>query len=266
VAVIVVHLAGLPADMEPILRVARAVNLAVIEDCAQAHGAHRDGRRVGTFGDVAAWSFCQDKIMTTAGEGGAITTSDRLLWRRCWEFKDHGKNHDAVFAPASRPGFRYVHDTFGTNARMSEVQAAVGRCQLRKVDGWVAQRRAHATRLSAGLADLPALRLPVVPPSVGHAFYRYYAHLRPERLARGWDRDRVVSAINAEGVPATYGGCAEIDRERAFRMAGHPPAVLPNAAALSRTSLTLPVHHRMTPDDIDDVIAAVRRVLREAMR
>ncbi|WP_214405097.1 DegT/DnrJ/EryC1/StrS family aminotransferase [Pseudonocardia lacus] len=265
-AVVVVHLGGFPADAEPVVRLARRAGLAVVEDCAQAHGARRDGRRVGTFGDVAAWSFCQDKIMTTAGEGGAITTADRRLWRRCWEYKDHGKNHDAVSAPAPRPGFRYVHDSFGTNARMSEIQAAVGRRQLRKVDGWVATRRALADRLTAGLADVPALRLPAAPAGVAHAYYRYYVHLRPELLGAGWDRDRVVAALVAEGIPATHGGGAEIHRERAFRSTGHPPAVLANAAALARTSLTLPVHHRMADTDVDQVLLAVHKVLAEAGR
>ncbi len=266
-AIVVVHLGGFPADMEPILDLARSHRLLVVEDCAQAHGARRAGRRVGTYGDVAAWSFCQDKIMTTAGEGGAITTADADVWRRCWEYKDHGKNHhQAVIEPTHLSGFRWLHDSFGTNARMTEVQAAVGRCQLRKVDGWVATRRAHAAHLSEGLRDLDALRLPDVPTGVEHAFYRYYVDLRTELLAPGWDRDRVVAALVAEGVPATHGGCSEIHRERAFRTAHIPPRVLPNAAALSRTTLTLPLHHRMSCSDTDNVIAALRKVLQEAAR
>jgi dTDP-4-amino-4,6-dideoxygalactose transaminase len=263
-AVVVVHLGGFPAEVEPILRLARSNGFLVIEDCAQAHGACRNGRKVGTFGDVAAWSFCQDKIMTTGGEGGAITTADLDVWRRCWEYKDHGKNHRAVSDPTHPPGFRWLHDSFGTNARMTEMQAAVGRSQLRKVDGWVATRRAHAARFTQGLQHIDALQLPAVPTDVGHAFYRYYAHLRTELLAPGWDRDRVVEAIVAEGVPAGYGGCAEIHRERAFRSTGQPPPRLPVAASLSRTSMTLPVHQRMSASDADDVVAAVRAVLQEA--
>ena len=263
-AVVVVHLGGFPADVEPIVDVARSNGLRVVEDCAQAHGAHRGGRKVGTFGDVAAWSFCQDKIMTTGGEGGAITTSDPDVWRRCWEYKDHGKNHQAVHDTSHPPGFRWLHDTFGTNARMTEMQAAVGRCQLRKVDGWVGTRRAHAARFTEGLRDLDALRLPCVPNGDGHAFYRYYAHLRTELLAPGWNRDRVVAAIVAEGIPATHGGCAEIYRERAFRSTRQPRRSLPGAASLSQTSMTLPVNHRMSDSDADDVVAAVRTVLQEA--
>jgi dTDP-4-amino-4,6-dideoxygalactose transaminase len=265
-AVVVVHLGGFPADAEPIVRLARRSGLRVVEDCAQAHGARRAGRPVGTFGDAAAWSFCQDKIMTTGGEGGAVTTADRRVWRRAWEYKDHGKNHDEAFDPARRSGFRYLHDTFGSNARMTEMQAAVGRCQLRKVTRWVGDRRTHAGRLDAALRALPVLRLPPVTDGIDHAYYRYYAHLRPELLAPGWDRDRVVAAITAEGVPATHGGCAEIHRERAFRSTGRPLPVLPHAAALARTSMTMPVHHRMTRADVDDVVAAVHKVLAVATR
>ena len=262
-AVVVVHLGGFPADMDPILDLALRHGLRVVEDCAQGHGAHRDGRRVGSFGDVAAWSFCQDKIMTAAGEGGAITTANTALWRRCWEYKDHGKNRDALGDASPPSGFRWLHDRFGTNARMTEIQAAVGRRQLAKVDGWVATRRARAAQLTEGLADLDALRLPDAP--AGHAFYRYYSHLQAGRLAPGWDRDRVVAAVVAEGVPAAHGGCFEINRERAFR-AIEEPRTLPVAAALSRTSMTLPLHQRTSASDVDDVITAVRKVLEEATR
>lgn len=265
-AVLAVHVDGYPADLEPVVALARDRGLVVVEDCAQAHGARRDGRRVGTFGDVAAWSFCQDKIMTSAGEGGAITTADPRVWQRCWEYKDHGKNLDAVSAPPPRPGFRWLHDTFGTNARMTEVQAAVGRRQLRKVEDWVATRRAHAARLTAGLAGLDALLLPEVGPGVAHAFYRYPLRVDATRLAPGWDRDRLVAAVVAEGIPAAYGGCSEIHRERAFRDAGLAPRVLPHAAALSHATMTLPLHHRMTTADVDDVLTAVRKVLSRAGR
>lgn len=259
-AVLPVHLAGYPADMEPLLALARRHGLRVVEDCAQAHGACRGGRDVGAFGDIAAWSFCQDKIMTTAGEGGAVTTGDESLWRRCWEYKDHGKNHQSTFTRAHPPGFRWLHDSFGTNARMTEIQAAVGRRQLGKLDQWVSRRRAHAYALRAALADLPAVRLPHIPADVEHAFYRFYLHLRPEQLRPGWDRDRVVAAICAEGVPCQHGGCTEIYRERAFDAVGRPPRPLPVAAELGATSLTLPVHPPLGDRDIRDMATAVRRV------
>jgi dTDP-4-amino-4,6-dideoxygalactose transaminase len=260
-AVIVVHLAGFPADMPAILRVTRDNGLRVVEDCAQAHGARRDGRGVGTFGDVAAWSFCQDKIMTTAGEGGLITTSDEALWRRCWELKDHGKSYAALFERAHPPGFRWVHESFGTNARMTDVQAAVGRSQLRKLDRWVATRRAHAAVLDDRLRGIPSLRLPPLVEGTEPAYYRFYLHVRDQLLAPGWNRDRIVAAVQAEGVPCASGGCTEIYRERAFDSVGRPDRPLPVAAELGRTSLALLVHPTLSDADIADSASAVEKVM-----
>lgn len=264
-AVIAVHVGGFPADTRALADLAAKHDVHLIEDCAQAHGAHRDGQQVGTHSRIAAWSFCQDKIMTTAGEGGAITTDDPELWRRCWERKDHGKSYAAVHAPAQPPGFRWLHDSFGTNARMTEIQAAVGRLQLAKVDGWVERRRAHAARLRAALSDLGALRLPTIPRGVAHAYYRFYGHVIHERLAPGWDRDRIVAAINAEGIGCAFGGCTEIYRERAFDTVGRPPRPLPVAEWLGSRSLVLPVHPGLSEADVEDIALAVRKVFEEAM-
>ena len=265
-ALVVVHLAGYPADVVPLLRLAREHGLRVVEDCAQAHGARRDGQGVGTFGDIAAWSFCQDKIMTTAGEGGAISTADEQLWQRCWEMKDHGKSFQAVYQSAHPPGFRWLHESFGTNARMTEVQAAVGRSQLRKLADWVTARRTHARQLREELAELEALRLPAVPEQVEHAYYKFYAHLRPDRLAEGWDRDRVIAAITGEGVPCFHGGCTEIYRERAFQRVGRPSGRLPVATELGTTSMMFPVHPTLSSDDVGQLATAVRKVLEVATR
>ncbi|TNC21872.1 DegT/DnrJ/EryC1/StrS family aminotransferase [Amycolatopsis alkalitolerans] len=263
-AIVVVHLAGHPAELAPLLRLAAARDIRVVEDCAQAHGARYFGQPVGSFGDIAAWSFCQDKILTTAGEGGAITTSGLKLWRHCWEFKDHGKNVAELQRHERKPGFRWLHDSFGTNARMTEVQAAIGRLQLAKLDERVKHRRQNAGILLDAFRGHPAIRAEDPPAHVEHSYYRFYAHLRPERLRRGWDRDRVAAAITAEGIPCGYGGCAEIYRERAFAGIDGAPARLPVAAELGRTSLTLPVHPNLDADDMLDVARAVLKVLRVA--
>ena len=260
-AVIVVHLAGHPADVGPLQALARRRGLRLVEDCAQAHGARYRGQGVGTFGDIAAWSFCQDKIVTTGGEGGAVTTSDEQLYRRCWELKDHGKSWAAVHRHDHGPGFRWLHDSFGTNARMTEMQAAIGRSQLRKLSGWVKQRQANAGVLLDALRLQPAIRVPDPPADVEHAYYKFSANVAPERLAAGWDRNRVIAAIKAEGVPCTHGGCAEIYRERAFRGITGTPATLPAAAELGRTSLTLFVHPTLSCTDMSDTADAVTRVL-----
>lgn len=146
-AIICVHLAGWPCDMDPIMALAEEHGLKVVEDCAQAHGARYKGRSVGSIGHISAWSFCQDKIMTTGGEGGMVTTDDRELWSRMWSYKDHGKSWEAVYEREHAPGFRWLHESFGTNFRMMEVQAVIGRIQLRRMGDWHVRRLANAQRI-----------------------------------------------------------------------------------------------------------------------
>jgi hypothetical protein len=264
--VIVVHVGGYPADTSVLADLAATHGLNLVEDCAQAHGARRDGQHVGTRGRIATWSFCQDKIMTTAGEGGAVSTADAELACACWELKDHGKSYAAVYEQEHAPGFRWLHHRFGTNARMTEIQAAVGRRQLPKLTSWVSKRRAHADVHREALGDMPALRLPKIAPGVEHAYYRFYGHVRPERLKPGWDRDRIVAAISAEGVPCATGGCTEIYRERAFDAVGRPRRPFPVAEWLGRHSLVLPVHPALSTADVADVASAVCKVFEEVTR
>ncbi len=261
-AVVAVHLGGWPCDMDSIMELAREKGLFVIEDCAQAHGATYKGRPVGSFGDAAAFSFCQDKIMTTGGEGGMVTTSRRELWEKAWSYKDHGKSYDAVYNREHPPGFRWLHESFGTNWRMTEMQAAIGRVQLRKLLRWVETRRRNAAILTERFAGLPALRVTVPPEDVGHAYYKYYVFVRPERLKSGWNRDRVMESINAEGIPCFSGSCSEIYREKAFVGQGWgPPERLPVARELGETSLMFLVHPTLSEEDMHDTVRAVEKVL-----
>ncbi|HZC27355.1 MAG TPA: DegT/DnrJ/EryC1/StrS aminotransferase family protein [Actinopolymorphaceae bacterium] len=262
-AILPVHLGGWPAPMPELVALARRHDLLVVEDCAQAHGGTVAGRPVGSFGAAAAWSFCQDKILTTAGEGGMVTTDDDAVWRAVWEYKDHGKSYEAVYERTHPPGFRWLHESFGTNARMTELQAALGRRALAKLPRWSACRRRHAAALDAGLAGVPGLRLTVPSPGVGHAYYKYSLFVRPEQLAPGWDRDRVMAAVAGEGVPCFQGACAEIYREKAFdgNAADRPAEPLPVARELGETSLMLLVHPTLRDTDIDDTVAAVRKVM-----
>ena len=265
-AIIAVHFAGHTAEITPLLTLAEEHGLRLVEDCSQAHGARYFGQSVGSLGDIAAWSFCQDRILTTGGEGGAITTSDLKLWRRCWEMKDHGKSVVAIQNRQQADGFRWLHDSFGTNARMTEIQAAIGRVQLRKLDSWVKQRRANANALLTALRRQPAIRVEDPPAHVGHAYYKFYAHVRPEHLTGQWNRDRLIAAIKAEGIPCRHGDYTEIYRERAFDSIVGTPAALPAAAELGRTSLTLPVHPNLSESDLSDIVAGVTKVLMEATK
>ncbi len=265
-AIIAVHLAGWPCEMDPLLALARERDLVVIEDCAQAVGARYQGKPVGSLGDVAAFSFCQDKIITTAGEGGMLVTNDEARWSQAWSFKDHGKSFDAVYKRDHAPGFRWLHESFGTNWRMTEMQAAVGRAQLCNVADWVAKRREYAAQLDLAFAALPALR--VVRPDAGseHSYYKYYVYLRPEALRDGWTRDRIMAAINAEGVPCFEGSCSEIYREGAFPAAWRPTSTLLNARELGATALMFLVHPTLSDDEIGAAIVAVRKVLGQSSR
>lgn len=265
-AILPVHLAGWPCDMDPILELARDNNLSVIEDCAQAHGASYRGRAVGSMGDIGAFSFCQDKNMTTAGEGGMVTTSREDLWRRMWAYKDHGKSFAAVHGKLHAPGFRWLHESFGTNWRLSEVQSAVGRVALRKLPDWIATRRAHAARLTECFASLPGLRIPIPPPDLEHAWYKFYAFVRREDLLDGWNRDRIASEISAAGIPCNTGSCSEIYLERAFPPEMRPPARLSVAKELGECSLMFLVHPTLTEQHIARTCSVVERVMLQAPR
>lgn len=266
-AIIAVHLAGWPCDMASILKLARKHHIKVIEDCAHAHGATYKGRSVGSFGDIGAFSFCQEKIMTTGGEGGMLVTNARHLWEKAWEFKDHGKSFDAVHHSPHGNGFRWLHESFGTNWRMTEMQSAIGRIQLRKLRKWVKERRARASVLSRCFSKIPSLRVTLPPQDIGHSYYRYYVFIRPEYLRKDWNRDRVVDAINKKGIPCFSGICSEIYLEKAFERHGFRPfGRLPVAKQLGETSLSFLVHPTLRDSDIENVCHAVEQVMTRATK
>ena len=263
-AIVAVHLAGWPCDMDPILELARQRGLKVIEDCAQAHSATYKGRPVGSLGDAAAFSFCQDKIMTTGGEGGMLTTNDETIWKRSWSFKDHGKSYDAVHNRQHSAGFRWLHESFGTNWRLTEMQSALGRILLKKLPGFVETRRRNAAILTDGFSKIPGLRVTVPPPQMRHAYYKYYAFVNAEDLRGGWNRDRIMAAISAEGIPCFSGSCSEIYLEKAFSEEMRPPERLPTAREVGETSLMFLVHPTLTERDMLDTCRAVEKVFEVA--
>ncbi|MFS0738532.1 DegT/DnrJ/EryC1/StrS aminotransferase family protein [Sphingomonas sp. 1P06PA] len=265
-AIIAVHLAGWPCDMDALSALARERGLLLIEDCAQAHGATWAGRPVGSFGDCAAFSFCQDKIMTTAGEGGLLALDNEARFRTAWAYKDHGKSYEAVFEREHPPGFRWLHESFGTNWRMTEVQAAIGRIQLAKLPAWTARRQANGDALDRMLAGVPGLRLTPPPAAIGHARYKYYAFLERDRLKSGWTQQRIVDAVVAEGVPCFSGSCSEIYLEKAFTGRGLGPGQrLPVARQLGEESLMLLVHPTLDEIDMRDAADAVAKVMTQAV-
>ncbi len=263
-AIVAVHLAGWPCEMEGIMALAREHGLKVIEDCAQAHGAIYKGRPVGSVGDIGAFSFCQDKIMTTAGEGGMVTTNSAELWNAMWSLKDHGKSYNAVYDGKHAPGFRWLHESFGTNWRLTEVQSAVGRAQLRKLPHWLSIRREYAQILNDQCATLPGLRIAVSPRYIEHANYKYYVFVRPEVLHPEWSRDRIIETMKAGDVPCFSGSCSEIYLEKAFPVEWRPKRRLPVARELGETSLMFQVHPTLSREQIARTCEVLREVMHEA--
>ena len=200
--------------------------------------------------------------MTTGGEGGMITTNDPILAARAWSYKDHGKNREAIARPQTSNGFRWLHDQFGTNARMLEAQAVIGRIQLRRLAGWSALRRQNAMQIWATAAKLPGLRVPVVPHDIQHGAYKCYVFVEPEALRDGWDRDRILAAIHERGIPCYSGSCSEIYRENAFDGTGlRPRHPLPNAVALGQRALMFLVHPTLREDEIDRTCQVLQEVM-----
>lgn len=260
-AVIVVHLAGMPAEMDDIMALSKEHGFYVIEDCAQAHGAKYKGCSVGSIGHVGAWSFCQDKIMTTGGEGGMVTTNSKELWSAMWSYKDHGKSFDAIYNREHPPGFRWLHESFGTNWRMTEMQAVLGRIQLTRMSDWTAKRQAYSAELDKAAGEFGCIRLVTVPSYIEHAEYKHYMFVKPEQLANGWDRDRIVNEIVERGVPCFQGSCSEVYLEKAFdNTPWRPEKRLSNAVELGETSLMFLVHPTLTEAEIAKTTQVMKEV------
>ena len=262
-AIIPVHLAGWPCDMPEIMKFAESENLKVIEDCAQATGAEINGRKVGSYGDAAAFSFCQDKILSTGGEGGMLVTNSEDLWSKAWSYKDHGKDYALSHEKSDNLEFRWIHTSFGTNMRMTEMQAAIGLIQLNKLPGWIGERKRHATTVYKGLSDLKCCRIPMPGREISHAYYRFYIFLKKDALLPDWNRNRILHEMNQKGVPCFHGSCSEIYKELAFQKYGNN-IELPNARKLGETSIAFLVHPTLSSDDVEGYISTARKVLMEA--
>ena len=266
-AILCVHLAGWPCDMEGFQALAHQYDLKLVEDCAQANGATYRGKAVGSLSDIAAWSFCQDKIITTGGEGGMVTMRSHSLWSKAWSYKDHGKSWDAVYERNHPPGFRWLHESFGTNWRMLEMQAAIGRIQLKRLPDWKKRRQANAQFIFSSAKTFSSLRVPNIPKDIDHAFYKAYVFVRPETLNEGWTRDRIIAEINALGVPCYQGSCSEIYLEKAFdNSPSRPNERLPVARRLGETSLMFLVHPTLTASELERTTVALSKVMTAAQR
>ena len=264
-AILCVHLAGWPCEMDGMMELANEFDLFVIEDCAQAHGAKYKGKPVGSIGHIGCWSFCQDKIMTTGGEGGMVATNSHELWSKMWSYKDHGKSWEAVYERDHPPGFRWLHDSFGTNWRMTEMQAAIGRIQLKRMSEWTVKRVSNANRIWKSARKLSGLRVPVIPSYIDHAAYKCYVFVELSQLKEGWNRDKVMAEINNLGVSCFSGSCSEVYLEKAFDNTSFRPAErLSNAKELGETSLMFLVHPTLTTEEVGRTCKVIEQVMAQA--
>ena len=261
------HLAGWPCEMDEIIDIGNEFNLLIIEDCSQAHGAKYKNQSVGSIGDIGCWSFCQDKIMTTGGEGGMITTNSESLWQKMWAYKDHGKSYKSVFNYKHPKGFQWLHESFGTNYRMTEMQAAIGRIQIKKMPKWQKSRLRNANMIWTFCRECKGLYVPDIPTYIEHAAYKCYVFLKFSELKKDWNRDRIIEEINKFGIPCMYGSCSEVYLEKAFSDTCFRPKMrLKNAKKLGDTSLMFLVHPTLTKDDINLTCKGIKSVMELASR
>ena len=267
-AILCVHLGGWPCDMNEIIKIARKSQLFIVEDCAQAHGAKYKGKSVGSFGDIGCWSFCQDKIMTTGGEGGMVTTNSKKLWNRMWSYKDHGKSYQAVYKKKHPPGFRWVHESFGTNWRMTEIQGAIGRIQLKKMNSWTKIRNKYQEMIWSAAKDMPGIRVPQFRCNTSvHAAYKCYLFIEKDKLKKDWNQEKIITELSKIGVPCYSGSCSEVYLEKAFKKNNlKPEKRLSIARELGETSLMFLVHPTLKESEINLTSKALEAVMRKAIK
>ena len=276
-AVIAVHLAGWPCEMENIQKYCKENSIYLIEDCAQSHGSMVNGKKTGSYGDCAIFSFCQDKIMTTGGEGGMLLTNDSSLWEKAWSYKDHGKSYNEIFSMDRPIGFQWHYNSFGTNFRMTEMQAALGRVILKKLDGWIDKRRHLAELLNNEFASTPGLRVTLPPAHIKHSYYKYYIFIVPDELKDGWNRNKILDVFQKLKIFCSPGVCPEIYLEKAFerypykisqikKYKNYVITRLPVAKLLGETSLMFLVHPTLNSEMILHSAKNVRQVMEGASK
>lgn len=265
-AIIPVHVGGWPCDMQNIMDLAKKHNLFVIEDCAQAHGAKINHIPVGSWGHASIFSFCQDKIITTGGEGGMLLLNDVDAFKKAWAYKDIGRSYDAVFNRNHPEGFKWLTESTGSNYRMTEFQAAIGLRQLSKLDAWIDRRNSIATSMISIMKQFKFIEAPVVPEGYKNAFYRLYVKVNPQFvLSKNKTqnlRDFMIKEFNTNGVPCFVGSCAEIYLEKLFQQGGfYPPNRYQNARNFSDNACCFLVHPTINDEQLKDISIRMQETL-----
>ena len=274
-AIIVVHLNGLSCDLDPILKFVKKNKIFLIEDCSQAHGAVYKGKKVGSFGNLSTWSFCQDKIISTGGEGGMISTNSQKLWLKIWSLKDHGKNYKSVFFKKHEIGFKWLHDELGSNYRMTEMQAAIGREQLKILEKQIKKRNSIASLYINELKNYynkyhilkkPDFKCQTCPDKHNlkkcnkcvHAFYRLNLYTNKNMIKQ----IKLIEELNKNKINCSVGSCPEIYREKIFKkLKFYPKKRLSNAKLLGETSVMFPIDPGKSASKVKTEISCMKKIL-----
>lgn len=241
-AIIVVHLYGQPADMKALREIADDHKLILIEDAAQAHGAEFEGKKAGSLGDAAIFSFYATKNMTT-GEGGMVTTNDRRIAERVKLLRDHGQAE------------KYLHVELGYNLRMTSIQAAIGRVQLRKLDRFNEIRRRNAKFLTESLSSIRGLTPPYEDPRVKHVYHQYVVRVEDEFPLT---RDELKGFLAERGVGTAIHYPLPVFMQPLYRRLGYPSDMCPNSIEASRRVLSLPVHPALAEQQLRYVVDCLK--------
>lgn len=275
-AIIAVHLNGLSCDLDPILKFTKKNKIFLIEDCSQAHGAIYKGKKVGSFGDISTWSFCQDKIISTGGEGGMISTNNKKLWLQIWSMKDHGKDYKKVFYKKHKTGFRWLHNNLGSNYRMTEIQAVIGRQQLKNLDKQIKKRNLIAKSYLNGLDDYvqkyeilkkPDFKCKSCPIKKNnkqcslcrHAFYKINLFLNKKSI-----QNKLIEKFSKKNIKCGVGSCPEIYKEKIFKKSKiYPKRKLINAKELGKRSLVFLINPYDSLNKIKNNISIIKNVIKD---
>ena len=266
-AIICVHLGGYPCDMKNILELCKKHKIKIIEDCSQAHGAKIKKKYVGTFGDISVWSFCNDKIISTLGEGGMIGTNNKDLYERIWQLKEIGKVRKLMIKKYKNTAYRWVHNTFGTNLRLTEIQSAVGRIQLKRLKNFIKIRNSNSKKILNNLKIFKSVSIPIIPKKFTHAFYRCYVQINKKNLKNGWSKYKIIENLIKQGVPCNEGSCSELYREKSFKKFGYiPKKRLKNARKLSESSIAFQVDHSINLNQLQKIIISIKQTFLKATK
>ena len=257
--IICVHLGGLPCEMNEIMKIAKHNKIKVIEDCSQAHGAMLDGKLAGSFGDIAVWSFCNDKIISTLGEGGMISTSNKNLYNKLWSLKDIGKNIKKYYENNKKKiGFQWLHDSIGTNARLTEIQSYAGYYQLKKLSYVVKKRNENATFLKTELSKLNIFSFLNYSPNYYNAYYRFNFLFNPKYQTNKLSRNILLKELGPR-IDIREGSCPEIYNEKYFKM--NYSFFCPNANYIGKYALSLQVDQTIKRESLSNTINILKNFI-----